>query len=68
MYDLKYQELLEWVEKILTAEAILTAATFPIYSTKRYVPVAALPMNDNIDFLENIDQGLRITVSWNKHI
>ena len=24
-------------------------------------------MNDNIKFLENIKQGFKITISWNKH-
>ena len=31
-----------------------------------YVPVVALSINDNINFLENIKQGFKRTISWNK--
>ena len=35
--------------------------------TKLYVPVVTLSINDNIKFLENLKQGFKITVSWNKN-
>ena len=38
-----------------------------ITSTKLYVPVVTLSMNGNITFLENIKQGFKRTVSWNKY-
>ena len=40
---------------------------FMITSTKLYVPIATLPINDNIKFLENIKQGFKKTISWNKY-
>ena len=38
-----------------------------ITSTKLYVPVVTLSINGNITFLENIKQGFKRTVSWNKY-
>ena len=38
-----------------------------ITSTKLCVPVVTLSINDNIKFLENIKQGLEITISWNQY-
>ena len=38
-----------------------------ITSTKLYVPVVTLSINDNIKFLENIKQGFKKMISWNKH-
>ena len=38
-----------------------------ISSTKLYVPVVTLLINDNIKFLENIKQGFKRTISWNKY-
>ena len=38
-----------------------------ITGTKLYVPVVALFIDDNIKFLENIKQGFKRTVSWNKY-
>ena len=38
-------------------EAETTGATFQINSTKLYVAVVTLSINDNIRFLENIKQG-----------
>ena len=37
-----------------------------ITSTKRYVPVVNLSIN-NIKFLGNLRQGFRRTISWNKY-
>ena len=49
------------------ADAILaTGATFQISNTKLYVPVVTLSINDNNKFLENIKQGFKRTISWNK--
>ena len=44
-----------------------TSATFQINSAKLYVPVVILSINDNIKFLENIRQGFKRTISWNKY-
>ena len=44
-----------------------TSATFQINKAKLYVPVATLPITDNIKFLENIKQGFERTISWNKY-
>ena len=38
-----------------------------ITSTKLYVPVVTLSINDNIKFLENIKQILKRTKSWNNY-
>ena len=38
-----------------------------ITSTKLYVPVFTLPINDNIKFLENIKQGFKKAIFWNKY-
>ena len=43
-----------------------TRATFQINNAKLYFPVVTLSINDNIKFLENIKQGFKITISWNK--
>ena len=42
-------------------------ATFQINNAKLYVPIAPLSINDNIKFLENIKQGFKRTISWNKY-
>ena len=44
-----------------------TRATFEINNAKLYVPVVTLSINDNITFLENIKQGFKRTISWNKY-
>ena len=43
----------------------ITGVSFIITSTKLYVPVITLTINENI--LENIKQGFRRTISWNKY-
>ena len=45
----------------------IIGANFMITTTKLYLPVVTLPINDNIEFLENIKQGLKRTISWNKY-
>ena len=36
-------------------------------NTKLYVPVVTLYISDNIKVLENIKQGLKGTIFWNKY-
>ena len=38
-----------------------------ISNVKLYVPVATSSINNNINFLENIKQVFKRTVSWNKY-
>ena len=45
----------------------ITGVNFMITSTKLYVPVITLSINDNIKFFENIKQGFTRTISWNKY-
>ena len=45
----------------------ITGTSFTITSTKRYVPVVTLSINDNIKFLENIKQGFKRAISWNTY-
>ena len=45
----------------------IAGVSFMITSTKLYVPVVTLSINDNIKFLENIKQGFKRTISWNKY-
>ena len=40
---------------------------FQINNARLYVPVVTLSINDNIRFLENIKQGFKGTISWNKY-
>ena len=43
-------------------------AIFQINNARLYVPVVTLSINDNIKFLENLKQGFKRTISWNKYI
>ena len=43
------------------------AATFQINNAKLDVPVVTLSINDIIKFIENIRQGFKRTISWNKY-
>ena len=45
----------------------ITGTSFTITSTKRYVPAVTLSINNNIKFLENIKQGFKRAISWNKY-
>ena len=45
----------------------IIGVSFIITSTKLYVPVFTLSINDNIKFLENIKQGFKRTISWNNY-
>ena len=44
-----------------------TGGIFKISSSKFYVPVITFYINDSIRFLENIKQGFKRTISWNKY-
>ena len=44
-----------------------TRAKFKINNAKLYVPVVTFSIYDNIKFLENIKQGFKRTISWNKY-
>ena len=44
-----------------------TGVTSQIKDAKLYVSVVNSPINDYIKFLENIKQGFKITISWNKY-
>ena len=50
-------------------EVVITtnSATFQINNVKSFVPIFTLSINDNIKFLENIKQGFKKTISWNKY-
>ena len=45
-----------------------TSATFQINNIKLYVPVVTLSINNNMKFLENLKQGFKKTIFWNKYI
>ena len=38
-----------------------------ISSTKLYVPIGTLSINNNIQSLENLKQGFKRAISWNKY-
>ena len=42
-------------------------ATFQINNAKLYVPVVTLSINDNSKLLENMKQGIKRTISWNRY-
>ena len=70
---MKYQQYLEYLADpdanppIEPRAAIhTTGATFEINNAKLYVSVVTLSINDNIKLLENIKQGFKRTISWNK--
>ena len=44
-----------------------TGTTFQISNAKLYVPVVTFSLNDNIKFLENIKQGFKRMIFWNKY-
>ena len=45
----------------------IAGVNFVITNTKLYVPVVTLYINDNNSFIENLKQGFKITISWNKY-
>ena len=45
----------------------ITAVNVMISSTKLYVPIGTLSINNNIQSLENLKQGFKRAISWNKY-
>ena len=45
---------------------LITGAIFQLNNAQLYVPVFTLSVNDKIKFFENIKQGFKKTISWNK--
>ena len=60
---------LKWLKNCVLIEEDdhIMGVSFIITSTKLYVPVVTLSINDNIKFLENMKQGFKRTISWNKY-
>ena len=60
---------MKWTRNCLLMEEddSITGASFTITSTKIYVPIVTFSMNNNIKFLENIKQGFKRTISWNRY-
>ena len=60
---------LSWTKDYLLIEHNnnIIGVNLMITSTKRYVLVVTLSLNDDIKFLENIKQGFKRTISWNKY-
>ena len=50
-----------------TAETQTTSTIFQINIANFCLPVVNLSINANIKFLENIKQGFKKTISWNKY-
>ena len=48
-------------------EGFTTRAIYQIISAKLYVPAVTLSINDNIIFSENVKQGFKRTIYWNKY-
>ena len=55
---------LKWTRNCVLIEKDDSITKLTITSTKLYVPVVTLSINDNIKFLENIKQGFKRTISW----
>ena len=45
----------------------ITGVNFMITSTKLYFSVVTLSIYNNTQFLENLKQGFKITIFWNKY-
>ena len=60
---------LSWTKNCVLTEqnSNITGVNFVITSTKLYVPVVTLLINDNNKFLENIKEGFKRTISWSKY-
>ena len=60
---------LSWTKDCVLIEQnnSITGVSFAITSTKLYVPVVTLSINDNIKFSETMKQGFKRTISWNKY-
>ena len=51
---------------VYEVETATSGTTFQINNAKLYVAIVAFSIK-NIKFLENIKQGFRRTISWNKY-
>ena len=60
---------LKWTKNcvLIKEDNHVTGVSFTISSSKLYVPVVTLSVNDNTKFLENIKQKFKRAISWNKH-
>ena len=60
---------LKWTKNcvLIKEDNHITGVSFTISSSKLYVPVVTLSVNDNTKFLENIKQKFKRAISWNKH-
>ena len=60
---------LSWTKECVLIEQNnnITGVNFVITSTKLYVPVVTFSIIDNIEFLENMQQGFKRTISSNKY-
>ena len=65
--NLEVELNLSWIKDCLLIEDHSDIITM-ITSTKFYVPVVTLSRNDDINFLENLKKGFKMTISWNKYI
>ena len=65
--NLEVELNLLWIKDCLLIEDHNNIITM-ITSTKFYVPVVTLSRNDDINFLENLKKGFKMTISWNKYI
>ena len=65
----KTELYLSWTKDCVLVEQNnnITGVSLVITGTKRYVPVVTLSINDNMKFLENMKQGFKGTISWNKY-
>ena len=69
LINCKIEPDLSWAKDCVLIEQNnnITGVSFVSTSTNFYVSVVTLSVNDNIKFLENIKQGFKRTISWNKH-
>ena len=69
LIDCEIELDLKWTKNCVLIEGDdkITGTTFAITSTKLYVPVVTLSINDDIKFLENIKEAFKRRTSWNKY-
>ena len=60
---------LSWTKDFVLSEhhSSIKEGTFQINDAELYVLAVTLSINDNIKFLENIKEGFKRTISWNKY-
>ena len=64
---MKWKLIYHGQKTVLSEYNSKTGTKFLITSTKLYVQVVALSINDHIKCLENIKQGCKRLISWNKY-